>query len=122
MGSIEDVEPRIIVTSDKLLDEHNNYWGENPPDVTDMPVIAVKTMQYWLKQKRKSRLKPHSLNPGVCAAWLNAAYDFAISKNKVPVRFKDKDGIMVDLVPEFTTTVWVCALKSLRPSRGHIRR
>ena len=65
-----------------------------------------KSMQIWTKYKPKIRLKPHSLLPGLCAMWLNEAIDYGMSQNKWPVRFRDADGVLVDLVPEFLTAVW----------------
>ena len=55
---------------------------ENMSDITDKPEMSDKSMCLWLKQKRKSSLKPHSVMKGVCGAWMNAAYDYAISNNK----------------------------------------
>ena len=69
--------------------------------------MSYKDLQIWLKQKRKSRLKPHTKMPGVCAKWQNQAYDFALSFGKVPCRFKDKDDILNDLIPDFIVCSWV---------------
>ena len=90
-----------------LVRIHCDYWSANPPDVSDKPKMNVDDLQFWTKQRRKSRLKPHTLNPGVCGVWLNQAYDYAMSLNLIPVRFKDADGVTVDLVLPFTSAVWV---------------
>ena len=63
-------------------------------------------MQIWTKYKPKIRLKAHSLLPGLCGMWLNEAIDYGMSQNKWPVRFRDDEGVLVDLVPEFLTAVW----------------
>ena len=44
---------------------------------------------------------------GVCGKWLNMAYDYALQHGKLPVRFRDSDGVLNDLLPEFTASVWV---------------
>ena len=44
---------------------------------------------------------------GVCGAWMNAAYDYAISNNKWAVVFRDARGETLDLLTEFTVTVWI---------------
>ena len=92
-----------------LVRRHCAHWRQKHtmPDVTDRPSMSYKDLQIWLKQKRKSRLKPHTKMPGVCAKWQNQAYDFALSFGKVPCRFKDKDDILNDLIPDFIVCSWV---------------
>ena len=106
-GPIKLARASFIVASDKLLERHINYWLTRMPDITDKPDIPDSNMMFWTKQKRKSRLKGHSSLGGVCGCWLNTALDYAIEKNKWPVRFKDTRGVLNDLVPEFCLTVWV---------------
>jgi hypothetical protein len=102
------MEPRSIV-NDRVLQERviDHYTKvKNIPDVSDKPTIPDENMGLWQKQKTKSRLKAHSLMRGVCGKWLNNSYDYAIANNKWPVRFKDRAGVTIDLVMEFTVTVW----------------
>ena len=99
----------LLLCAQVLVARHSDHWSEecNMPDVSDRPSIAHTDMQLWKKQRRKSRLKPHSTCPGSCGKWLNTSYDFALEYGKVPVRFKDKDDVLNDLMPEFVVTVWV---------------
>ena len=53
---------------------------------------------------------------GCCGKWANEALDFAISRNKWPVRFQNVDGNMVDLVPEFICCMWLGYVAKMR---GH---
>ena len=94
---------RAIVESDALLSLHNDYWYDNMPDISDMPTIRHSDMLLYQKKKKqrgtkKIRLKPHSVMKGVAGAWLNEAYDYCIEKCVMPVRFRDSDNEMVDLV------------------------
>jgi len=52
---------------------------------------------------------------GCCGKWVNESIDFAISKNKWPVRF-DNAAENVDLVPEFICTMWLGYVAKMR---GH---
>ena len=100
------MDPRLICQVDTLLEKHIQYWTEHMPDVTDCPSLNEDDLQIWTKQKKKSRLKPHSILKGVAGKWLNSGYDYAISKNKWGVVFKDMDGVRINLVDEFVVTVW----------------
>ena len=104
---IRVVRPALICSSDKLLEKHIKYWIDRMPDISDKPQMPPSELQFWLKQKRKSRLKPHAALPGLCGSRLNEAIDFAIAKNKWPQRFKDLTGSVVNMVPGFTVTAWV---------------
>ena len=103
------MEPRKIVQKDELLQRAINHFTKekNMPDISDKPQIPDEDMCLWLKQKKKSRLKPHSVMRGVCGTWLNSAYDYAISNNLWPVIFKDPRNVQHDLIPECTIAVWI---------------
>ena len=107
--NMEEIEPRSIVENSALLERAIDHYTQtkNMPDVSDKPTITDNEMRLWQKQKRKSRLKPHTTLGGVCGTWLNTSYDFAISKNMWPVVFKDPHGDTIDLVPETTVAVWI---------------
>ena len=109
VGPIEEVEPRTIIADRSLLERAVEHFveGKNMPDISDKPTIPDEDMCLWLKQKKKSRLKPHSTLKGVCGTWLNAAYDFALENNTWPVVFKDHRGETCDLVSEGTVVVWI---------------
>ena len=77
---LEETEPRAIVANPKLLERAIDHYTqkENMPDITDKPEMSDSSMCLWLKQKRKSRLRPHSVMKGVCGTWMNHSYDYAI--------------------------------------------
>ena len=103
------MEPRTIIADRSLLERAVEYFveGKNMPDISDKPTIPAEEMCLWLKQKRKSRLRPHSTLKGVCGTWMNAAYDFGLENNNWPVVFKDLNGETCDLVSEATVVVWI---------------
>ena len=105
--SVSQMEPRTIINDESLIEKHVDFWSNNMPDISDKPLIEPEQLQFWLKQKRRDRKKPHTILKGVCGKWLNMAIDFAISKNKWGVQFVNDAGDKVDLVPELMVTVWL---------------
>lgn len=104
---IQEYEPRKIVEDTALFERAVSYYITVMPDLSDRPTITDDEMCLWMKQKKKSRLKPHAILKGVCGAWMNSSFDFAMEKNKWPVVFKDNNNNTVDLVTETMVTVWI---------------
>ena len=107
--SIDEVEPKQIVNDADLLEEAMDYFlqKKNLPDISDRPTIHDKDMCLWLKQKKKSRLRPHSVLKGVCGSWLNTSYDYAFERNMWAVVFKGPQGNTIDCVTETMVMVWI---------------
>ena len=106
-----------ILKDKRLFMQFVDWWIDNLPDISEMPDIRAENVQFWLKQKKKSRHKPHRQFPGLCAQWCNASVDKAISMNLWPVRFKDAKGRKNELVTEFSVGMWAqyCALMDGKP-------
>ena len=110
---IQEMLPRQICLSRKLLDLHVEYWLNNMPDMSDLPTIKHSQLQFWMKQKKKDRTKAHRYLKGLKASWTNASVDFVVSQNKWPVIFEDQDGDVVDLVDEFVLIFWVSYVRHM---------
>jgi len=110
---IENILPRRICQDPKLIDEHVAYWLNHMPDMTDLPTIDHKQLQFWMKQKKKDRTKAHRKLQGLKASWTNASIDFVISQNRWPVVFEDDEGRIVDLVEEFVLIFWVSYVRHM---------
>ena len=114
IGPVEDCMPRIIwAKREQLMDLHVAYWLQHYPDMTDMPVIAHDALRFWTKQKKVDRTKPHRFLKGTKASWTNGALDCAISCNKWPVVFLNRDDKEVDLVDDFILVFWPCYVKQM---------
>ena len=81
--------PQQVVSNPKLVSRFVNHWSNKLPDLTDLPVIEPKRLQYWIRNKLKGvreRRLPHKDLPGLCAQMYNSAIDFAMANNFWPGR------------------------------------
>lgn len=100
--------PRLVVDGTvKHLELFIKAWLMSLPDISDLPHITPDMLSFWKKRRPKTRAAPQTMFKGLCAAWYNKSVDFAIGHNKWPVQFRDRDGTLTDLVPEFACTLWL---------------
>ena len=120
---VTKLQPRAVLNGGKLLIfQFVEHHEDNLPDISEKPDIPPSLVQFWMMDDKghinpKKRFpKPHSRLPGMRGQHTNRAIDFAISLNKVPVCFKDDDGVTINLVDGCMILVWLNYISQLR---GH---